>query len=299
MQPRRQGRRASRVWGLGRGGRLVDLGPTQGPQKTQQKEAGLPNTCPKPRAPRPHTLRQSPCPGEGTSSLQGPGVRRGARGTRSGHPLGRRRGPGATYGDGGGSERGGGGPSAGPGRRGRTAEAPGLRRAGLRWAPSWSAPRARPLPLPRRTGPCIIDDSRPPPRAPAAAAAARPRRPPPPRAPARPRAPPASPARPPARGPPTLARRARPSAALARWLAGPRPRAAGTRSARGAGAGRGRPSERSQRPRARLRDAPARPPAGPPPREGSGPPRDSRGTDRRTVKQTAPRPAPPAATPKR
>lgn len=110
------------------------------------------------------------------SPLRGPGER-GSR--RAG--SGRGGGSGATYGRGG--EGGGGGPSAGPGRRDRTAEAPRLRRAGLRWAPSWSAPRA----APRRPGPCIIGDSPAARRAPPRRRAPRP---------PRPRAPPAPPARP-------------------------------------------------------------------------------------------------------
>lgn len=91
-----------------------------------------------PSAP-PRALRQSPRPetGESAPGSQASGGARRARSGRGG-------GSGATYGSGG--EGGSGGPSAGPGRRGRTAEAPRLRRAGLRWAPSWSAPRARPAP---------------------------------------------------------------------------------------------------------------------------------------------------------
>ncbi|XP_032973564.1 proline-rich protein HaeIII subfamily 1-like [Rhinolophus ferrumequinum] len=138
----------------------------------------------------------------------------GSRGER-GNPAGEERlpegGSGATYGSGG--EAGSGGPSAGPGRRGRTAEVPRLRRAGLRWAPSWSAPRARP---PRRPSPCIIDDSRPPRAAARAPAAGPPPAPPPRRPPARALRTPPDPARAPplpARGPPTPAGRARSPAA--------------------------------------------------------------------------------------
>lgn len=65
---------------------------------------------------------------------------RGEKGNPADEERRRGRGSGATYGSGG--EGGSGGPSAGPGRRGRTAEAPRMRRAGLGWAPSWSAPRA-------------------------------------------------------------------------------------------------------------------------------------------------------------
>lgn len=148
---------------------------------------------------------------------------RGERGNPAGEERHRGGGSEATYGSG--SEGGSGGPSAGPGRRGRTAEAPRLRRAGLRWAPSWSARRARP---PRRPRPCIIDDSRPP-RAATRASPRRAPRPPRPRAdprrvhPARPRPRPARAA--PARTRPTYHCRARPLARsatrrpLARWLA--------------------------------------------------------------------------------
>lgn len=96
----------------------------------------------------------------------------GEKGNPADEERRRGRGSGATYGSGG--EGGSDGPSAGLGRRGRTAEAPRMRRAGLRWAPSWSAPRARP---PHRPRPCIIDDSRPPraaARAPATGPLARP-----------------------------------------------------------------------------------------------------------------------------
>lgn len=164
-------------------------------------------------------------------------------------------GSGATYGGGGG--RGGGGPSAGPGRRGRTAEAPRLRRAGLRWAPSWSAPRARP---PRRASPCIIDDSRrarprrarprPPvlpsttPPIPARPSARAPRPParPLPRAPAAP-APARSPACPSVPRPPTLPGAPDRPTARPPALSLPARRPASPRSgldARGSPAGRGR-----------------------------------------------------------
>lgn len=82
---------------------------------------------------------------------------RGEKGKPAGEERRRGGGYGATYGSGG--KGGSGGPNAGPGRRGRTAEVRRMLRAGLRSAPSWSAPRARP---PRRRSPCIIDDSRPP-----------------------------------------------------------------------------------------------------------------------------------------
>lgn len=149
-----------------------------------------------------------------------------------------------------------------------------MRRAGLRWAPSWSAPRARP---PRRPSPCIIDDSRPPraaARAPAAGPPAHPapaptpaRARPPPAPGPRPRAPPPPALLPASRGPPTPAGRARSLAALravrrsARWLSGRRPRAARTGSgAREQGAGRGRRAGAPrERPRARLPDAPTEP----------------------------------------
>lgn len=108
------------------------------------------NPAPRPLEPRralcgkaPDRRWASPAPGS-----------RGEKGKPAGEERRRGGGSGATYGSGG--EGGNDGPSAGPGRRGRTAEAPRLRRAGLRWAPSWSAPRARP---PRRPSPCIIDDS--------------------------------------------------------------------------------------------------------------------------------------------
>ena len=193
----------------------------------------------------------------------------GSRGEK-GKPAGEERrwdgGYGATYGSGG--KGGSGGPNAGPGRRGRTAEVRRMLRAGLRSAPSWSAPRARP---PRRRSPCIIDDSRQPratARAPAAGPPARPAPAPTPGAhplPApcpRPRTPP-PPSLPPACLPapssrPTSAGRARPPA---RWLSGRRPRAARTGSgAREQGAGRGRRAGAPrERPRARLPDAPAEP----------------------------------------
>ena len=196
---------------------------------------------------------------------------RGEKGNPVDEERRRGRGSGATYGSGG--EGGSGGPSAGPGRRGRTAEAPRMRRAGLRWAPSWSAPRARP---PRRPSPCIIDDSRPPraaTRAPAAGPPAHPApsstpgaRPPPVPGP-RPRTPPPPALLPASRGPPTPAGRAGSLAALravrrsARWLSGRRPRAARTGSgAREQGAGRGRRAGAPRkRPRARLPDAPTKP----------------------------------------
>ncbi|XP_035585210.1 translation initiation factor IF-2-like [Zalophus californianus] len=130
---------------------------------------------------------------------------RGKKGKPASEERGRGGGSGATYGSGG--EGGNGGPSAGPGRRGRTAEAPRLRRAGLRWAPSWSAPRARP---PRRQSPCIIDDSRPPraaARAPAAGPPARSAPAPTPVAPPPPRPRPTP-------GPPARAARPRPAAHL-------------------------------------------------------------------------------------
>lgn len=189
---------------------------------------------------------------------------RGEKGKPAGEERRRGGGYGATYGSGG--KGGSGGPNAGPGRRGRTAEVRRMLRAGLRSAPSWSAPRARP---PRRRSPCIIDDSRPP-RA-AARRRARPRhrapRPPCPHAdpwsapPARPLPPPvhAAPARLSACAQqPTYLCRARPPA---RWLSGRRPRAARTGSgAREQGAGRGRRAGAPrERPRARLPDAPAEP----------------------------------------
>ncbi|KAM7317657.1 hypothetical protein ACRRTK_023959 [Alexandromys fortis] len=199
--------------------------------------------------PVPRAERGEPAPGS-----------RGERGAQT-EERRRARGSGATYGGGGGCGRGGGGPSAGPGRRGRTAEAPRLRRAGLRWAPSWSAPRARP---PRRASPCIIDDSSrarprrraPPPPGPRATLCARPplAAPAPARSPSRPSP---APSGPPDPRPPTLP--GAPARLPSRYrLADLRPRApdgmrAGARPAGGA--------------------APERLPAspGPPPRRPHGP----------------------------
>nr|XP_036848415.1 translation initiation factor IF-2-like [Manis javanica] len=216
---------------------------------------------PAPRSLEPRRALCGKAPGWRRAS-PAPGSRR-EKGIPAGEKQRQGGGSGATYGRDG--EGGSGGPSAGPGRRGRTAEAPRLRRAGLRWAPSWSAPRARP---PRRSSPCIIDDSRPP-RAtarvspPPGPPPALPPRRPPARAP-RPRPAPASPrpaAHLPLQGAPVRPQRAArpPASPLAGSQAGPRAARTGS-GAREQGAGRGRRAGAPrERPGARLPDAPAEP----------------------------------------
>ncbi|CAI9167733.1 unnamed protein product [Rangifer tarandus platyrhynchus] len=206
---------------------------------------------------------------------------RGEKGNPADEERRRGRGSGATYGSGG--EGGSGGPSAGPGRRGRTAEAPRMRRAGLRWAPSWSAPRARP---PRRPSPCIIDDSRPPRAAARAPAAGPPARPapaptpgarPPPAPDPRPRTPP-----PPARlrpeahlplqGAPVRSRR---SAPFARPLAGCQ---AGVPEPPGPDPGRGSRAPVGGAAPERLASVPGPASPTPPPSRAGGAPGQNAGT---------------------